>query len=107
MIIVKDRILETCKENMLSYVEDPTNFQPEITLRNAIRHKVRWDKEQHTLVEERFPQEVIQGLKSIQDAAKEAKLNFSLDTCPELLRQQSAHFFSLVREQEAEGKRMY
>ncbi|KAH7929670.1 adenine nucleotide alpha hydrolases-like protein [Leucogyrophana mollusca] len=33
----KDRILATCEENRLEYVNDPTNFQPGITLRNAIR----------------------------------------------------------------------
>ncbi|KAH7914005.1 PP-loop family-domain-containing protein [Hygrophoropsis aurantiaca] len=34
----KDRILATCDANGLEYVNDPSNFQPEITLRNAIRH---------------------------------------------------------------------
>ncbi|KZP21121.1 hypothetical protein FIBSPDRAFT_1044298 [Athelia psychrophila] len=34
----KDRILATCEENKLEYVVDPTNFQPDVTLRNAIRH---------------------------------------------------------------------
>ncbi len=33
----KDRILATCEENELTYVTDRTNFQPEITLRNALR----------------------------------------------------------------------
>ncbi|KDQ61140.1 hypothetical protein JAAARDRAFT_67527 [Jaapia argillacea MUCL 33604] len=35
--ISKSRILATCEANGLQYVNDPTNFQPEITLRNAIR----------------------------------------------------------------------
>lgn len=30
--------MATCEENGLEYVTDKTNFQPEITLRNAIRH---------------------------------------------------------------------
>ncbi|KAI0063391.1 hypothetical protein BV25DRAFT_1824493 [Artomyces pyxidatus] len=34
----KTKILATCEENKLEYVEDKTNFQPELTLRNAIRH---------------------------------------------------------------------
>ena len=34
----QDRILATCYENGLEYVEDPTNFQPELTLRNALRY---------------------------------------------------------------------
>ncbi|VDB82678.1 unnamed protein product [Peniophora sp. CBMAI 1063] len=33
----KDRILATCEANGLAYVEDPTNFQPQHTLRNEIR----------------------------------------------------------------------
>ncbi|KAF7967316.1 hypothetical protein HWV62_39662 [Athelia sp. TMB] len=36
--VSKDRILATCEENELEYVVDPTNFQPDVTLRNAIRH---------------------------------------------------------------------
>lgn len=32
------RILATCEENRLEYVLDQTNFQPNITYRNAIRH---------------------------------------------------------------------
>jgi tRNA(Ile)-lysidine synthase TilS/MesJ len=36
----KDRILATCEANNLEYVVDKTNFQPEVTLRNAIRHVV-------------------------------------------------------------------
>ncbi|EIW79666.1 hypothetical protein CONPUDRAFT_137947 [Coniophora puteana RWD-64-598 SS2] len=34
----KDRILATCEANGLEYIDDPTNFQPSICLRNAIRH---------------------------------------------------------------------
>jgi len=37
---VQDRILATCEENDLEYVIDKTNFQPALTLRNAIRHKL-------------------------------------------------------------------
>ncbi|KAJ7080343.1 hypothetical protein B0H15DRAFT_484482 [Mycena belliarum] len=36
--VSKDRILATCEENQLEYVTDHTNFQPELTLRNAIRY---------------------------------------------------------------------
>ncbi|KAG8932141.1 hypothetical protein FRC02_001614 [Tulasnella sp. 418] len=35
--IPKDRLVATCKEHGLQFVNDPTNFQPEITIRNAIR----------------------------------------------------------------------
>ena len=31
-------MLATCEERGLEYVTDETNFQPEVTLRNAIRH---------------------------------------------------------------------
>lgn len=33
----QDRILATCEENSLEYVTDESNFQPHMTLRNAIR----------------------------------------------------------------------
>ncbi|KAH9950290.1 PP-loop family-domain-containing protein [Amylocystis lapponica] len=36
--VSKDRILATCDANGWQYVNDPTNFQPDITLRNSIRH---------------------------------------------------------------------
>lgn len=41
----KDRILATCEEHQLDYVNDPTNFQPEITLRNAIRQMLTLQEE--------------------------------------------------------------
>lgn len=31
-------MLATCEEHGLEYVTDETNFQPEITLRNSVRH---------------------------------------------------------------------
>ncbi|KIK94290.1 hypothetical protein PAXRUDRAFT_828154 [Paxillus rubicundulus Ve08.2h10] len=40
----KDRILATCEANALDYINDPTNFQPELTLRNAIRHIINNDR---------------------------------------------------------------
>ncbi|KAH9043081.1 PP-loop family-domain-containing protein [Lactarius pseudohatsudake] len=36
--VSKDRILETCHLHRIHYVLDRTNFQPELTLRNALRH---------------------------------------------------------------------
>ncbi|KIP12362.1 hypothetical protein PHLGIDRAFT_331780 [Phlebiopsis gigantea 11061_1 CR5-6] len=35
--IPKDRLIATCEANGLEYVVDPTNFQPDMTIRNAIR----------------------------------------------------------------------
>ena len=34
---MQDRVLATCDEHGLDYVTDVTNFQPEVTLRNAVR----------------------------------------------------------------------
>lgn len=36
----KARILATCKANDIHFVSDPTNFNPQLTLRNAVRHLV-------------------------------------------------------------------
>ncbi|EKM55292.1 uncharacterized protein PHACADRAFT_184105 [Phanerochaete carnosa HHB-10118-sp] len=44
--VSKDRILATCEANDLEYVVDPTNFQPDITLRNSIRAYLQ-EKERH------------------------------------------------------------
>lgn len=35
--MLQDRILATCDSNGLEYINDLTNFQPSITVRNAIR----------------------------------------------------------------------
>lgn len=34
----KARLVQTCKENKVPYVSDPTNFDPTLTTRNTIRH---------------------------------------------------------------------
>lgn len=34
----QDRVLATCEENKLEYATDPTNFQPDLTQRNFVRH---------------------------------------------------------------------
>jgi hypothetical protein len=47
---------------------------------------------------------MVQRLKGIRDAAEEAKLNFSLDTPLDRLRQENNHIFSMIREQEAQGE---
>ncbi|KAJ4475723.1 PP-loop family-domain-containing protein [Lentinula aciculospora] len=43
----KDRLLATCEENKLSYFNDKTNFQPELTLRNALRQWLANDGKQN------------------------------------------------------------
>ncbi|KAI0647415.1 PP-loop family-domain-containing protein [Trametes meyenii] len=35
--VPKDRLLATCEANKLDYVNDPTNFQPDLTFRNSVR----------------------------------------------------------------------
>jgi hypothetical protein len=40
LILTQDRILATCDAHNLEYITDTTNFQPDITLRNALRHVI-------------------------------------------------------------------
>jgi tRNA(Ile)-lysidine synthase len=37
---MEDRILATCEANGLDYVTDKTNFQPDLTSRNAYRQQL-------------------------------------------------------------------
>jgi tRNA(Ile)-lysidine synthase len=37
-------VLATCEEHGLEYVIDETNFQPEVTLRNAVRYSLAGGK---------------------------------------------------------------
>lgn len=37
LTVPQDRILVTCEKNELEYITDATNFQPHLTLRNALR----------------------------------------------------------------------
>ena len=37
-------MLATCREHGLEYVTDETNFQPEVTLRNAVRGALARDE---------------------------------------------------------------
>ncbi|KAG6335031.1 hypothetical protein ID866_4057 [Astraeus odoratus] len=43
LTLAKDRILATCEAHALDYVNDPTNFQPGVTLRNAVRQALDAD----------------------------------------------------------------
>ncbi|KAH8117042.1 PP-loop family-domain-containing protein, partial [Phellopilus nigrolimitatus] len=40
LILPKERLVATCRENGLEYIEDPTNFQPDVAIRNRIRHSL-------------------------------------------------------------------
>lgn len=50
MADLQDRILATCEEHNLDYVNDPTNFQPGVTLRNAIRQMLKLQEEGKDMV---------------------------------------------------------
>ncbi|KAI0306426.1 PP-loop family-domain-containing protein [Multifurca ochricompacta] len=45
--VSKDRILATCDSHNIPYILDYTNFQPELTLRNAIRHVLSNNEQEH------------------------------------------------------------
>ncbi|KAF5315906.1 hypothetical protein D9611_004858 [Ephemerocybe angulata] len=81
--VSKDRILATCEANRLEYVVDKTNFQPEVTLRNAVRHVVKNGKESA----QSLPPKLLQDIETI-DAALENLPNFdgNLNSGPERLR---------------------
>ncbi|KAF7337931.1 ATP-bind-3 domain-containing protein [Mycena venus] len=57
--VSKERILATCAENNLEYVEDSTNFQPELTLRNAIRH----------LLNKKYPRLQMEDIENLVDSS--------------------------------------
>lgn len=66
----KDRILATCEEHQLDYVNDPTNFQPEITLRNAIRQMLTLQEEGKDMSAlSGLPQHISGSLEKIKIAA--------------------------------------
>ncbi len=97
-LFLQDRILATCIENALDYVQDPTNFQPELTIRNAIRQKIS----QKTPIQ--FPDDVTQVLRTIHQAAKDSQLGFDLDSSLEDLREANQKIVSKVRQKEDSGQ---
>jgi tRNA(Ile)-lysidine synthase len=87
--LLKDRILATCEANKLEYVNDPTNFQPGFTIRNAIRHCIDngVGKELDSAFTQ-YPAEIATKLKKInQAAAKYSELSISLGADREHLRE--------------------
>ncbi|EAU88767.2 tRNA(Ile)-lysidine synthetase [Coprinopsis cinerea okayama7 len=54
----KDRILATCEANGLEYVTDKTNFQPDITIRNAIRHTLENNGDTSAVLEKRIKEQL-------------------------------------------------
>ncbi|KAG6837256.1 hypothetical protein H0H93_012261 [Arthromyces matolae] len=69
--VSKGRILATCEANNLEYVTDPTNFQPAITLRNAIRYEIQAniDRNRHA-PSSIFPEEIVKRLMMLETTGK-------------------------------------
>ncbi|EKM82493.1 hypothetical protein AGABI1DRAFT_68155 [Agaricus bisporus var. burnettii JB137-S8] len=81
--VSKDRILATCEENELSYVTDSTNFQPAITLRNALRAVLSKDKFDQT----HLPPDIQNHLRAInQTISSFPNLSIDLNSPRERLR---------------------
>ncbi|KAJ7137814.1 PP-loop family-domain-containing protein [Mycena epipterygia] len=64
--VSKDRILVTCDENKLEYVTDITNFQPQLTLRNAIRHLLAKGTLDPQAIDSYLPPDITQKLDNIK-----------------------------------------
>ncbi|KIM48808.1 hypothetical protein M413DRAFT_86579 [Hebeloma cylindrosporum] len=84
----KDRIIKTCEDNKLEYVTDSTNFQPQLTIRNAIRHVIHTGGATALTANdpefEKFPADIAQQLADINvAAAREPSYGFNLasDLC--------------------------
>ncbi|KAG6909606.1 hypothetical protein DXG01_016388, partial [Tephrocybe rancida] len=86
--IVQDRILATCEANNIAYVTDATNFEPSITLRNAIRHEIqssRENKPQKPL--SMLPRDIVERLMMLETTAKTLPdISMSLDSSINELR---------------------
>ena len=88
--MLKERILATCEANKLDYVNDPTNFQPQLTIRNSIRHclDIEEKKKLDSTFVPRYPDEVAAVRKSIKKAAANfPELNICLSGGREHLRE--------------------
>ncbi|KAF9469291.1 PP-loop family-domain-containing protein [Collybia nuda] len=85
--ISKDRIFATCEDNNLNYITDSTNFQPHITLRNALRHTLANNKNILQPGHEAMPPDIAQKLNDIETAvAALDSVSISLRSKPEELR---------------------
>ncbi|CCM04425.1 uncharacterized protein FIBRA_06604 [Fibroporia radiculosa] len=86
LTVSKDRILATCEKHELEYVNDPTNFQPSLTTRNAIRDYIaREDKrlqgEEPVEEEPKLPEPVktaIQQLRSVVEVEGDRDLQIAV-----------------------------
>ncbi|TFK42367.1 PP-loop family-domain-containing protein [Crucibulum laeve] len=64
--VSKERILATCETNKLEFVTDETNFQPALTLRNAIRHVLNPDPNKQSMPE--LPPDIAEKLEQTNKA---------------------------------------
>ncbi|KAF7295576.1 ATP-bind-3 domain-containing protein [Mycena indigotica] len=62
----KERILATCYANNLEFATDTTNFQPELTLRNAIRTLVSQNSFEPESLGPNIPLHILDGLQQIK-----------------------------------------
>ena len=88
--MLKERILATCEANKLDYVNDPTNFQPDLTVRNAIRHCLESEerKKFDPTFTPQYSDQVADVLKKInKGAAKYPELDINLSAGREHLRE--------------------
>ncbi|KAF8629989.1 hypothetical protein AX15_003161 [Amanita polypyramis BW_CC] len=88
--VSKDRILATCEENNLEYVTDKTNFQPHITVRNAIRKLLssgRGLEDAESVFVEPLPPTIKEQLSNIDSALSSAEtISVDLNSGIEQLR---------------------
>ncbi|KAG6867819.1 hypothetical protein C0993_010674 [Termitomyces sp. T159_Od127] len=85
--IMKDRILATCEANNIEYVEDPTNSQPAITLRNAIRHEIQANIQNQPQKTTMLPEDIVKRLMTLETTARSlGEFRMSLDSSIEELR---------------------
>ncbi|KAG8694388.1 hypothetical protein FRC09_009881 [Ceratobasidium sp. 395] len=68
--VSKERILATCDAHNLSYEQDVTNFMPDLTVRNAIRHAL--SQPQHAPKDERI-QRAIEHVRTLAGGHQEVE----------------------------------
>ncbi|KAM6500318.1 PP-loop family domain containing protein [Amanita muscaria] len=100
--VSKDRILATCEENNLEYVTDQSNFQPHITIRNAIRKLLtkgsRLD-DSRVVSPEPLPNNIKEQLSNINTAISSLEsVSVDLDSGAERLRSAVKHLTLQVQD---------
>lgn len=91
----KDRILATCEQNNLEYITDPTNFQPHITIRNAIRRLIDGTPDVDHL---NLPPDIIEKVESINKSLSSVPTSLDLTSGLESLRGAVKFFHSQLED---------